>query len=463
MTATCHLFKSKRNYIYKMGIPYYFASLIREHKGLVSRVHSTQTPDVVAVDFNCLIHTYMDDSNPIESVLVALRDILTNTCRATKFVYIAMDGLVPYAKMVQQRYRRFRTSEGVPVFDRHQISPDTPYMRELADAVRKAFPTAVLSDTTEPGEGEHKLLNWLKTLAPNQRRSIIVYGLDADLILLCLSQKRLSFPYGFSLLRENANFNKDDPGFSTLSIWKLADKIDMPLDQYIPLGVMCFGNDFMPSLGMFSLREGGHERAISCYQEAGQPDLKTHEGRIAFIRVAAKHELRVLKEKVHKRQKDFERCIVAVDGDRIREKYNLHILDGVRDVKPVVEAYWKTVDWTLHYFEKNTPLNWTWYYPYPDAPLVCQIADSPYPTYTLPESSVPPFTVTSQLQFILPTKSLRTAKRRVLFPDEFYIEETEMRMPWMKRYAWESKPRVSLPWNPNGTQTKIEEWAPLQE
>jgi 5'-3' exonuclease len=443
-----------------MGIPYYFASLVREHKGILSRVGGLLTPDILAIDFNCFIHTYLDDTNPLESIVVALRDLLTNTCKATKHVYIAMDGLVPYGKIVQQRYRRFRIPEKTPVFDRHQISPGTPYMKELADAIRAAFPTAILSDTTEPGEGEHKLLAWIKTLPTTQRRSITVYGLDADLILLCLIQKELSNPYGFNLLRENISFNNEKPGFSTLSMWKLADKIEVPLLQYIWLSVLCFGNDFMPALAMFSLREGGHERAMSVYKEAGEPDLTTQSGRSIFMKTAARHELRILKEKVHKRGKPAERAIVAMDGEKLRERYNLHVLDGVRDVKPVVDAYWKTAYWTMHYFTMNETPCWNWVYPYADAPLVCQIVDNLPPADEKPFTpGPPPFTVTHQLQFILPSASLRTCKKRVLFPDEFYHEETDTRMPWMKRYVWESRPRISLPWAPvSETQTKIEAW-----
>jgi 5'-3' exonuclease len=290
-----------------MGIPYYFASLIRQHKGIVNRVHDGMTTDILAIDFNCLIHTYMDDSKPIESIIVALRDLTTKVCKATKHVYIAMDGLVPYGKLVQQRYRRFRKSDVTPIFDRHQISPETSYMKELSEEVRKSFPSAILSDTSEPGEGEHKLLNWLKTLDPKMRRSITVYGLDADLILLCLAQKKLSMPYSFNLLRENANFSKDIPGYSTMSVWKLADKIDIPVEQYLRMCVMCFGNDFMPNIGIFSLREGGHDRALKYYAEAGNPDLTTQEGMFMFLRTAASHEISVLKDIVERRNKPFER------------------------------------------------------------------------------------------------------------------------------------------------------------
>ena len=119
-------------------------------------------------------------------------------------------------------------------------------------------------------------------------------------------------------------------------------------------------------------------------------------------------------------------------------------------MKPVVEAYWKTFHWTLHYFQKNEVFDWNWVYPYPEAPLIQDILkydETSYDTQT-PLS----FTIGDQLSFILPSKSLRTAKRRVVYPNELYSETREV---WMKNHDWECEPRISLPWNPNGHLTSI--------
>ena len=84
-------------------------------------------------------------------------------------------------------------------------------------------------------------------------------------------------------------------------------------------------------------------------------------------------------------------------------------------------------------------------YSYPEAPLVSQILRRFPEDASKFEKTEPVFTVTKQLQFILPSASLRTAKKRVLFPDELYDEDSETRIPWMRKYAWESDPRISLP------------------
>lgn len=434
-----------------MGIPFYFASLIKAHAGIVQSVKRNQPRevDVFGIDFNCLIHRYLKDEEPILSVIEALDYILKNFCKA-KQVIIALDGLVPYAKIVQQRYRRMRLKEPA-AFDRNQISPDTPYMRELEQAVRARFPYAVLSPTTEPGEGEHKLITELKKIPEPARRSICIYGLDADLILICLKHSKLALK--MTLMRESAEFN--DPKlkqaeFATLNTQTLLQQVPMPIDQYIALSILCFGNDFMPNLAMFSLREDGYDRALHLYQECKSPNLLTREGRTMFLKYCAFKEMGVLKERIGLRKRPEEKGLVGRDASLFSKKYGLHILDGVSDMAPVVEAYWKTFEWTMYYFENSAPLNWDWVYPYSDAPLIADIVK-----YKVPEPETPSplkFHVTNQLQFIMPKASLRGAKRRVVFADEIH---SETRNPWMKRHDWEMKPRVSLPWHPTDQLTRI--------
>jgi 5'-3' exonuclease len=428
-----------------MGIPFYFTTLIKSHAGITRNVSEIDV-DVLGIDFNCLIHRYLQDASPIKSVLDALEHIL-KTYRAKK-VFIALDGLVPYAKIVQQRYRRFKIKE-TGGFDRNQISPDTPYMRELEAALRRRFPRVYLSPTQEPGEGEHKIFQEIKKLPVSEREQICIYGLDADLILLSLFNHKLGETF---LLRESGEFN--DPKlkhaeFALMDINKLLLSIPLEIEQYLTLSVLCFGNDFMPNLGIFSLREDGYDRALEYYTKSGKPDLQTEEGRATFLDFVNTKEVSFLKERVRLRKKTFERAIVGRSADMISRKYGLHILDGVLNMEPVVEAFWKTFHWTMHYFKTNEVLNWGWVYPYADAPLVMDIVQY----YETPiEKGELTFKIVNQLQFILPSESLKKCNRRVRFVDEPYSETRE---PWMKRHEWEVEARISLPWNPDSNLTVV--------
>jgi 5'-3' exonuclease len=438
-----------------MGIPFYFASLSKSHKGIIEAVKKNllMEVDVFVIDFNCLIHRYLKDEEPISSILEALEYIVERICKPKQLI-IAMDGLVPYAKIVQQRYRRMRTKEESGTFDRNQISPDTPYMRELEIALRARFPYAIINGTGLHGEGEHKLIYELRKLPDIQRRNICIYGLDADLILIALQHHTLSNPYSMWLLRESAEFN--DPKlksaeFATLSIWKLLRELPMDIEQYMAMSILCFGNDFMPNLGMFSLREDGYDRALQTYKQAKNPDLTTSEGRRVFLECASKQEMAFYKERIGLRKRPEEKAILGKDTTLFSHKYGLHILDGVSDVKPVVDAFWKTFHWTWAYFKNSEPINWYWVYPYSDAPLVSDILK--YSEHTKVYKKKLNFNVNRQLQFIMPSTSLRLSKRRILYRDEIH---SETRNPWMKRHDWEMKPRISLPWNPEYSLTSVE-------
>lgn len=423
-----------------MGIPYYFATLLKNHAGICSVLKQRHNVDFFGIDFNCLIHRYLKDENPIGSVLDALDSILEYICSGNT-VYIAMDGLVPYAKIVQQRYRRFKIKEE-GIFDRNQISPDTPYMRELEQGIRSRFPNIILSPTQESGEGEHKIFHEIRK---QPRTSICIYGLDADLILLSLYN---SSP-NFTLLRESSEFNdiRLNSEFSLLSIPKLLNQIPIPLDQYLHLSILCFGNDFMPNIGIFSLREDGYSRALEMLRKS-KADLTTSDGRFQFLSFASKHEIEILQERIKLRRRPAERGILGKNIETFSHQYGLHILDGVRDMEPVVEAFWKTFHWTVHYFKYNEVLDWSWVYPYADAPLLQDIVQF---YESEPSKHECTFQIIHQLQFILPAKSLRKAKRRVIYEDEFY---TETRLQWMKRHDWETKPYMSLPWT-NATSVSL--------
>ncbi|KAJ4307091.1 5'-3' exoribonuclease 2 [Collariella sp. IMI 366227] len=174
-------------------------------------------------------------------------DRVVNMVRPRKLLMIAVDGVAPRAKMNQQRSRRFRaaqdakekeedkqallkmlkkdpksTAKEEPVeivvkkaFDSNSITPGTPFMDILAASLRYwcayklntdpawANMKVIISDATVPGEGEHKIMEFVRSQRnspehdPNTRH--VIYGLDADLIMLGLATHE---PH-FRVLRED--------------------------------------------------------------------------------------------------------------------------------------------------------------------------------------------------------------------------------------------------------------------
>jgi 5'-3' exonuclease len=182
-----------------------------------------------------------------------------------------------------------------------------------------------------------------------------------------------------------------------LDIQELKSKLPISAEEFLRLSLF-FGNDFMPNLGMFSLREDGYERALQLFQESGAT-LLTSEGREKFLDFCADRETDCLKKIIKKRNLLSEKWITQ-DAVEFPRKYYLHVLDGVLDTQPVSDAYWKSFHWTLDYFLTNEPPNWTWYYPYADAPLIQCLG-----TEVLPEKGELTYSIKDQLQFILPSNT----------------------------------------------------------
>jgi hypothetical protein len=212
--------------------------------------------------------------------------------------------------------------------------------------------------------------------------------------------------------------------YQTLSIQGLKDVLPCSVDEFVRMSLQ-FGNDFMPALSMFSLREDGYARAVFHLR---QPPTARDEARVLM-----------------KRAKPTDRHLVATDGRAIESRIACHLMDGVVNWEPVCHAYWRTWEWVYHYFTTSEVLDWMWVYPYPEAPLVATLAESDRPTEFVWEHPTPSLTVTDQLAFILPASSLAVTGIPPRYPDELYDEATETRHPWMRRFAWECDPWISLP------------------
>tara|TARA_B100000780_G_scaffold135102_1_gene94643 strand:- start:442 stop:657 length:216 start_codon:yes stop_codon:yes gene_type:complete len=66
---------------------------------------------------------------------------------------------------MQQRVRRLKSVLEGKVWDTNAITPGTTFMNKLNDELHKVYDShknVVLSDSCEPGEGEHKILQYLK-------------------------------------------------------------------------------------------------------------------------------------------------------------------------------------------------------------------------------------------------------------------------------------------------------------
>lgn len=171
-------------------------------------------------------------------------NFLVNHVKPQKRIYLAIDGVAPRAKMNNQRQRRYHsarsnkslnefltkdlnTDPGVVAFKNNSITPGTEFMMDLIDRLkffvkRKIHEDddwknieVIVSGGDVPGEGEHKLMEWLRGWKQSPEYDIneshCIYSNDADLIFLSLS---LHLPK-MMILREVMTFSKNNVNCAT--------------------------------------------------------------------------------------------------------------------------------------------------------------------------------------------------------------------------------------------------------
>jgi 5'-3' exonuclease len=305
-----------------MGIPSYYKKLTRTVKSLVSYHHPSSDIGWLFMDFNCMIYHCLHKeylNNPNNTVfdtaweLRLIQTIVEYCLNVIKRVspvigvYIAVDGVVPMAKMRQQRLRRFivkneenekkteekkteekkteeKKTEEKDKWDKNAITPGTAFMQHLKLGLEKMIESHsgsqkwILSSSDEPGEGEHKIMaEWRKGL---KGINYAVYGLDGDLIVLSiLGRESCSLENHVWLFREEIQGGKmvyDSAGeekfewFSvdSLSDWIAAELCDISKKKAALLSygfaMSVLGNDFLPRSMSLIIRDNGHNELLYC-------------------------------------------------------------------------------------------------------------------------------------------------------------------------------------------------------
>lgn len=446
-----------------MGVPRLFYYLYDKYKQ-VTFVKTNTRCDNLYLDFNSIIHTVSrkivdarisEKKEIIQEELWA--EIFQNISKYTdriislcnpNFVFIAIDGGAPRSKMNQQRGRRFVSSKdnkNINVWDSNAITPGTIFMDELHKYLTEHFNSSSnvrISSCAEPGEGEQKIIRYIKALQ-DKGLSHIIYALDADVILqslICTSTK-------IKLLRENMfryNTQYDFilyhiPGVREAIYQDIKDKIDAQLNKarilndYVYMSFFV-GNDFMPNLRNLEISKNGLDYLIDIYCEQFNDsgtyllnkDLKPNY-------ITLKRMLESLNEVI---TYDFPNENTA---EFVNNYYNNKNID--RPNQEVCEEYLKITQWTLSYYFEDCP-SYSYYYPFLYAPLLQDLINYlnnvSHPNFTFTRDY--PVSSIVQLLCVLPPRSkyLLPDKYRQIFdeykeyyPDTFHIDMNGKTHEWM--------------------------------
>lgn len=419
-----------------MGIPSYFRFLIDKNPSLVKKTFEKLNKTYLCFDLNCIIYSCLNKSVFDGTNLEAYeRSIIQETCKYIEYVwkssgkceevFLAVDGVVPMAKMKQQRLRRFKATvmaqyeiqQNVrkvdePRWDSNAITPGTVFMKKLHSSLEelcKSHNSWTLSGYNSFGEGEHKIMSFIRKMKTTNN-TILVYGLDADLILLSMIHSEDQHIF---LMREELEFNhvvKDkfnDPQFLYFDISSFKQKVipeyskQKMLDYIVMMSFL--GNDFVPHSIAFTIKENGHTflyETLKNYkkhlvdsknlivwnnvkeflqlcvleEEIRMENFCKKKSQVKFFRVnkqhASEYEIKMAPVQILPCQWYVEKEIYDQETSSLnsnwKSMYYTKFLSN--DKNAVVEAYLKGIQWILDYYLGNR-IEYDWYYPWMYTPL----------------------------------------------------------------------------------------------
>ena len=280
-----------------------FTKLKVEH--LQSKITQNSNPeDVIKLIHSTFDDAYMDKliiTLVINTVLYMIRtycipnEILT--------LMLAIDGVPSKGKMIEQKQRRYMgaiisechrkifgqytdylkglednlyLSLGHSIkWNRGKITPGTAFMHKLvtylrSEKIQTKFKVnrpqlkIVISDMYEVGEGEKKIMNYVRAYLRDTKSNVVVYSPDADMILLCML---LPVDNVFVL-----KYEQNDRTYNLLDVKMLKQNIAFYInnnpksskEQFdvarINNDIICmstlFGNDFVPRIETINVKQG---------------------------------------------------------------------------------------------------------------------------------------------------------------------------------------------------------------
>jgi 5'-3' exonuclease len=514
-----------------MGIPSYFSYIVKNHISIIKRLSKMSINiNNLYMDCNSIIYDAVrtidiENSNNktiIQKVIQKIDEYISIIC-PNKNIYIAFDGVAPVAKLEQQRSRRYKSwyqneiSKSIhkkttpDPWNTTAITPGTLFMKELSDTIALHYSVPsnynvekiIISTSNEYGEGEHKIFEYIRNNpSEHTNYSSVIYGLDADLIMLSINHLPISEK--IYLFRETPEFiktidNSLEPNESyLLDIPELANIITLDMNNGIELTsltqkrrvydyiFLCFflGNDFMPHFPSANIRTGGVDKMLNAYKATiGGTNENLTDGKNVIwknvrklVSFLAEQEEEFLKRETKLRDKrekfnyptetpeqKYAKFDAIPNYEREIEKYinpfkqnweyryykALFKIDIDEDRrKQICINYLEGLEWTMKYYTTGCP-NWRWFYKYNYPPLFKDLLNYiPYFDQTFIKYSIEqPVSPLVQLCYVLPRQSLQflpdnLCKKLKEDHGDLYPIDCEFMWAYCK-YFWES--HVELP------------------
>ena len=402
---------------------------------------------------------------------------------------LAVDGVAPGAKMQQQRGRRekaARSQSTIESFDRNAITPGTDFMIRLSNYIIRFIttyrqhlpPKVIYSSHLVPGEGEHKIMDYYRRgeasdgLAAKQGGSHVLYGLDADLIMLSLLSPLSNIFLSRETVREVVSIDRVKEYLINRG------KKPTSIDDFVVM-MFLIGNDFVPHIPSLEEMSESIVALIDTYATGDYILTKTNnngrksinwDGMKEFVKAVTSHENEFLTA-LSVREVQFESRFLksALIGeifypdvfrstwyqnalgtkgpkeltDALSQIVNMTISDVTpQRIETMAVDYMRMMEWIYLYYQEGTDaINQDLSYPYYHAPMLVDLQAVMQTVGVTREilgydayPGMLTFNALQQLIAVLPLKSRSLLPSelqplfsynsiiRDLFPDKFIVE-----------------------------------------
>lgn len=494
-----------------MGIPSYFSYIIKNYPNIIRKNDGCTQFDHLLMDCNSIVYDAyyyvekMNSKTPIDISKIEeliLNKVVENIKDYIRFIspkntiYITFDGVAPFAKMAQQKTRRYKSvfSETTSkLWNTTSITPGTMFMNSLSHIINSEFKnkekyykvkTIFISCGDEPGEGEHKLFKYIRD---NEliNYNIAVYGLDSDLIMLSIFHRQYvnsififrEAPEFKSIFPKDKIFHPTEKLFLDIKLLSQCIFNEMGTDDSIKSVndyiFLCFflGNDFLPHFPALNIRTHGIQILMDTYRmiigkyadRSLIIDNKIQWNWVSlFLNEIAKNEHQYilkeysLRDKMDRRvwsnntEEDKEQILLNMPIIyREDEKYIspknlgwekryykqlLHIKTTHENIKEVSINYLEGLEWVFKYYTNGCP-DWKWKYNYSYPPLIKDLVKYvPKEKFDFiqPNESIP-FSPYLQLAYVLPLSNLGLLPEPI---SRFLIENFDEYYPTEYNFKW---------------------------
>jgi len=473
-----------------MGIPSYFSYIVKNYSNIIKKISYFYDVN------NSIQHLYLDSNSIVYDAVsnIKYEDITDdeyedriiefiidkilyymNKINPLKTMYITFDGVAPFAKMNQQRTRRYKNlfinklNNIEKKWNTANITPGTLFMKKLTSRINKQVDKwnnektikIIFSGSDKQGEGEHKLFQMIRDTQLTSDK-FAIYGLDSDLLMLSIFH--LQYCNNIYVFRETPEFVKNNnikklitehEEFCFMDIKEFVNTIQENMEcvynnirRTYDYMFICFllGNDFLPHFPALNIRTHGIQVLLDIYRlHIGNNEdryLITKDYKIIWKNVKIlineiakiEHEL-ILKEYNYRNKIDINKIdsldkfhnipiihryiekYICPTEDKWMNRYYQSIFNIVYEnnqVKDICNNYLEGLEWVFKYYTVGC-IDWRWSYKYEYPPLfsdLCKyVSDFDMKYFTNTVNTS--YNNYTQLAYVLPKENLSLLPKNI--------------------------------------------------